>query len=139
MAAILCAVNDSPGASTALGVARELSESLHLRLIVAHVAPGYVLEGGAESLTTAQGRRGGMRLLERLVTSNEVARAEQRVEIGEPAPELARIAREEAATVIILGSRKRGWPRATLQSTIAGELTETAPCPVLVVPPGPRR
>jgi nucleotide-binding universal stress UspA family protein len=139
MAAILCAVNDSPGANAALGVARQLSETLQLRLIVAHVAPGYAVDGGSESVTTAQGRRGGIRLLERLVTENDVGLAEQRVEIGEPAAELARIAREEAATVIILGSRKRGWPRAALQTAIAGELAETAPCPVLVVPPGSRR
>jgi nucleotide-binding universal stress UspA family protein len=139
MATIVCAVDDSPGAAVAVAVAKELAAALDLRLILAHVAHGYRLDSGGESLTGVQGRRGGARLLERLVGEHGLrGGAEQRVEVGDPVEELSRIAREEAAAVMVVGSRTRGL-RRRLQSTLAGELAQTAPCPVLVVPPASRR
>ena len=137
MAAIVCGIDDSPGAIEALRVACALSAGFDARLVLAHVAGGWPA-GADESLTTKQGREGGNRLLERTAREHNPA-AERRVEVGEPAEAIARIAAEEAATLIVLGARRQGWRRPRLRSRLAGDLAATAPCPVVVVPPPARR
>jgi nucleotide-binding universal stress UspA family protein len=140
MGAIICGVDDSPGGAEALRVARDLSNDLEVRLVLAHVAAGYRTADGAEGLTSVQARQGASRLLERLAREHGVKdTADQRVDVGEPAEALARIAAEEAATVIIVGSRRQGRSQRKLLSALAGDLLGTAPCPVVVVPPAARR
>lgn len=137
MAAIVCGIDDSPGAVEALRVASALSAEFDVRLVLAHVSDGWAADAD-ESLTRNQGRQGGSRLLER-ATREYNLEADRRVEVGEPAEALARIAAEEAATLIVVGSRRQGWRPARLRSTLASDLTATAPCPVVVVPPPARR
>jgi nucleotide-binding universal stress UspA family protein len=137
VATIVCGFDDSPGAAEALRVASALSADFDVRLVLAHVAGGWA-PGGDESLTTNQALQGGNRLLDRAALEHH-PRAERRVEVGEPAEALARIAAEEAATVILVGSRRQGRLRPGLHSGLAGELAVTAPCPVVVVPPPSRR
>lgn len=134
MATIVCGIDDSPGAVEAMRVASALSVDLDVRLVLAHVAAGWA--GAEESLTTSQARQGGNRLLERTAREYNL-NAERRVEVGEPAEALARIAAEEAATLIVVGSRRQGRRRPRLRSGLAGDLAATAPCPVVVVPPPP--
>jgi nucleotide-binding universal stress UspA family protein len=136
VAAIVCGIDDSPGALEALRVASELSAQFQARLVVAHIANGWA--GGGESLTANQGRQGGNRLLERAAREQNLD-AERRVEVGEPAEALARIASEEAATLIVVGSRGEGWRRPRLRSRLAADLAASAACPVVVVPPPARR
>jgi nucleotide-binding universal stress UspA family protein len=136
VAAIVCGIDDSPGALEALRVASTLSAQFEARLVLAHISNGWAA-GSDESLTTNQGRQGGNRLLERAAREHHL-NAERRVEVGEPAEALARIASEEAATLIVVGSRRHGWRRPRLRSRLAGDLAATAPCPVVVVPPPPR-
>jgi nucleotide-binding universal stress UspA family protein len=136
MGAIVCGIDGSPGAVEALRVAKSLCANLNVRLVLAHIASGW--ESGAdESLTTNQARLGGNRLIEQAAREHDL-NAERRVEVGEPAEALARIAAEEAATLIVVGSRHQGWRRPTFRSGLAGDLVAAAPCPVVVVPP-PRR
>jgi len=135
--AIVCGINDSPGALEALRVARSLSAQFDARLVLAHVAGGWSAAVD-ESVTTGQARQGGARILERVVRENDV-QAERRVEIGEPAEGLARIASEEAASLIVVGSRHEGRLRPRLRSTLARALAAAAPCPVVIVPPAGRR
>jgi nucleotide-binding universal stress UspA family protein len=137
VATIVCGIDDSPGAAEALRVAQTLSTDLNLRLVLAHVAPDWTA-GADESLTASQARRGGDRLLERAVHEHNLE-AERRVEVGEPAEALAQIAAEEAATLIVVGSRRKGRLRPGLRSGLAGELAASAPCPVVIVPPSLRR
>ena len=137
MATIVCAIDDSPGAIEALRVAGALSAGFDVRLVLAHVASGWPSPGGA-SLTTARALEGGRRLLERAAREHKLE-AEQRVEVGEPADALSRIAAEEGATVIVIGSRRQGRRQPKLRSALARELAATARCPVVVVPPPPRR
>jgi nucleotide-binding universal stress UspA family protein len=132
MASIVCGIDESPGAAEALRVARGLSDRLNLRLVLAHVADGFGAMGG-DSLTTSQARRGGDRLLERLAAGD--GQTERRVEVGDPPAALAQIAAEEAATLIVVGSRRQGRLRPGLRSGLAGELAASAPCPVVIVPP----
>jgi nucleotide-binding universal stress UspA family protein len=133
VAAIVCGIDDSPGALEALRVADALSAQFDARLVLAHIADGWAA-GDDESLTTTQARQGGNRMLER-AASEQGVEAERRVEVGEPAEALARIAFEEAATVIVVGSRREGLLRRRLRSKLADTLAAAAPCPVVIVPP----
>jgi nucleotide-binding universal stress UspA family protein len=137
MPAIVCGINDSPGALEALRVARTLSAQFDARLVLAHVAGGFAAAVD-ESLTTGQARKGGAMILERAAREHDL-QAEHRLEVGEPAEGLARIASEEAASLIVVGSSRQGRLRPRLRSTLAGTLAAAAPCPVVIVPPAGRR
>jgi nucleotide-binding universal stress UspA family protein len=134
----MCGIDDSPGAVEALRVARALSFGFDVRLLLAHVACGGPASGTDGSLTARQAREGGVRLIERTAGVYEFE-AEQRVEVGEPAEALSRIAAEEGATMIVVGSRRQGRRQPKLRSALAADLAATAPCPVVVAPPPPRR
>jgi nucleotide-binding universal stress UspA family protein len=138
VATIVCGIDDSPGAVEAVRVARALSTGFDVRLVLAHVASGWAASGADESLTTTEARQGGTRLLERAAREHGLE-AEQRVEVGEAAEALSRIAAEEGATMIVVGSRRHGRRQPKLRSALARDLAATAPCPVVVVPPPPRR
>jgi nucleotide-binding universal stress UspA family protein len=138
VATIVCGIDDSPGAAEALRVARTLSTELKTRLVLAHVAAAWNVaagwtQGADESVSTSQARQRGDRLLERAAREHNL-QADRRVELGEPAEALAQIAGEEAATLIVLGSRRQGRLRPGLRSGLAGELAASAPCPVVIVP-----
>jgi nucleotide-binding universal stress UspA family protein len=135
MATIVCGIDDSPAAFEALRVASVLSAQVDARLVLAHAAGASSID---KSLTTDQARQGGDRLLERIVREHS-PRAERRVEFGDPSDALARIAAEEAAILLILGSHRQRLLRGRLRRGLARELAATAPCPVVVVPPPARR
>jgi nucleotide-binding universal stress UspA family protein len=139
MQTIMCAVDESAGAVEAIAVAAGLSKGLGLRLVLAHVVDGDRRTHGAD-IGRVQAQRAGQRLLERIVRAHLLESAvDRRAEVGHLASELSRIAGEEAAVVIVVGSRvryRRGHGRL---SRLSEELRTTAPCPVVVVPPPPRR
>ena len=131
-AAIVCAVDDSAGAHTALRVASTVSLRAGLRLVLVHVFVGFgfpAVEDSLSGLALADSRR----LLSRLVGDLELSSVERRVEVGSPAELLPAIADAENAVMIVVGARER---RGKLFSRLGRELAETAHCPVLVVPPG---
>ena len=133
MKTILCAVDESPGAAEAVAVAAGLSKHLGLRLVLAHVVDGYRRTDGVHA------QQGGQRLLERVARTHSLENAaDRRAEIGDRASELSRIAGEEAAVLIVVGSRSQYRRRRSLLSGLSAELRSTAPCPVLIVPPSPR-
>jgi nucleotide-binding universal stress UspA family protein len=137
VATIVCGIDDSPAAFEALRVASVLSAQVDARLVLAHAA-GVSATGADQRLATDQACLGGNRLLERVAREHNPT-AERRVEVGDPTDALARIAAEEAATLIILGSRRQRLLRGRLRRGLAHELAATAPCPVVVVPPLARR
>jgi nucleotide-binding universal stress UspA family protein len=137
---LVCAVTDGEEGADALAVGAELSERLGLRLVLAHAVEGVDgLEDGDESVTMKAGRQGAERRLVRLVGEHGLSdRAERRVVVGEPAAMLGQIAVEEAADLIVVGARARGW-RGRLESRLADELETETPVPVLIAPPRARR
>jgi nucleotide-binding universal stress UspA family protein len=139
MKTIVCAVDESAGAVEALAVASGLSKNLGLRLVLAHVVDGHNQSNGV-AVDSVEAQRAGQRLLERIARTHSLeAAADHRAEVGDRASELSRIAGEEAAVVIVVGSRSRSRRRRTLLSRLSAELRTTAPCPILVVPPPPQR
>jgi nucleotide-binding universal stress UspA family protein len=139
MQAIVCAVDESPGAAEAIAVAAVLSKCLGLRLILAHVVDGYRRTNGVD-MGDVQAHREGQRLLDRVARKHSLeSGADRRAEVGDRASELLRIAGEEAAVVIVVGSRGRYRRGRGRMSRLSVELRSTAPCSVVVVPQRPRR
>jgi nucleotide-binding universal stress UspA family protein len=137
---VLCAITDGEEEQGALEVAAELSDRLDLRLVLAHVAPGIAPIGGDaednESVSMRGGREGAARLVARLAGEHGLAeRAEQRHAVGDPAALLGQIAAEEAADVIVLGARRRGFLRRTLESPLADQLASETSVPIVLAPP----
>jgi nucleotide-binding universal stress UspA family protein len=135
---LVCAVTEDAESADALALSTELSERLGLRLVLAQAVDGMGGDG-RESVTTQAGRQGAERRLARLAEEHGVAdRAERRVAVGEPAALLGQIAAEEAADMIVVGARHRGW-RRRLESRLADALETETPVPVLIAPPRARR
>lgn len=137
---IVCGVTNSDEGHSALELGVKLSQRLGLRLVLAHVAEGLSpLEDHGddnESVSMKGSRRGGELLLARLAREHGVSQtAECRVAVGEPALLVGQIAAEEAADVIVVGSRARRWPGRGLQSELADGLERETPVPVVIAPP----
>jgi nucleotide-binding universal stress UspA family protein len=135
---IVCGVDDTDDGHAALELAVELSERLGARLVLAHVWDGIASLAGdglaSVSMTGTRERAG--RLVARLAAEHGVAdRAELRSAVGAPAALLGQIASEEAADVIVVGSRNRGRLRRGLESRLAGELEAETSVPVVIAPP----
>lgn len=67
------------------------------------------------------------------------AEVEVRVAHGDHAEALARVAAEEGADLVIVGSRAVGFGGRNLRCTLARDLEAATPVPVLVAPPSTRR
>jgi nucleotide-binding universal stress UspA family protein len=140
---LVCGVTDSEDAAGTVELAVELTQRLGMRLVLAHVAEGFAPIGDGveveESVTMKGNRVGAERLLGQLAEEHGVAEtAQRRVAVGSPATLLGQIAAEEAADVILVGSRERGWPRRGLESRLAAQLETETPVPILIAPPRTR-
>jgi nucleotide-binding universal stress UspA family protein len=76
------------------------------------------------------------RLIENIVDERQLSEVDERVEFGVPAEQLAEIADQEEAELIVVGSRGPGSFKAAFLGRVSHELLGLARCPVLVVPPG---
>lgn len=138
---LVCAVTDGAETEDAVAQAAEVSERLGLRLVLAHVADGIGADGngGDESVTMKADRKAAERRLAEVVRDHDLdPGAERRVAVGDAATLLGQIATEEAADVIVVGARARGWGRG-LESRLARQLETETPVPVLIAPPRARR
>lgn len=138
---LVCAVMDGAENDDAVARAVAVSERLGLRLVLAHVVDGIAALGhGDESVTIRGDRQTAERELAQLAQDHQVEdTAERRVAVGDPAALLGQIASEEAADVIVIGTRTRSWGRRSLDSRLAEELETETPVPVLIAPPRARR
>ncbi len=139
---LVCGVTEGAESNDALALGAELSERLGLRLVLAHAVEGIAGMGdadGNESVTIKANRQRAERRLARLADEHGVAdRAERRVAVGDPAGVLGQIAADEAADVIVVGARTRGW-RRRLDSRLADELETETETPVLIAAPRAHR
>jgi nucleotide-binding universal stress UspA family protein len=141
---LVCGLTDREDAVGTVELAVELTERLGMRLVLAHVAEGFapIADGvdAEESATMQANRAGAERLLGQLAAEHGVAETAQcRTAVGQPATLLGQIAAEEAADIILVGSRERGWPRRGLESRLAAQLEAETPVPILIAPPRLRR
>jgi nucleotide-binding universal stress UspA family protein len=141
---LVCAVTDGAENDDAVAQAVAVSERLGLRLVLAHVVDGIAPlgngNGDGETITMKGDRKTAERRLEELARDHDLDQsAERRVAVGDPATLLGQIASEEAADVIVVGARTRGWGRRGLESPLAQDLETETPVPVLIAPPRKRR
>lgn len=135
---IVCGVTDNAEGRDALELAADLSRRLGLRLVLAHVADVVpsLADDGPDSVRIDGRHVDAARLLARLAAEHGVAdRADQRSAVGDPAALLGQIAMEEAADLIVVGSRPRGRLRRGLESRLADQLETETSLPVLIAPP----
>ena len=143
---LVCGLTDGEDAVGTVELAVELTQRLGMRLVLAHVAEGFAPRADGveieESVTMKGSRVGAERLLGQLAAEHGVAEtAQRRIAVGQPATLLGQIAAEEAADVILVGSRERGWPptsRRGLESRLAAQLEAETPVPILIAPPRTR-
>lgn len=140
---LVCAVTEDAENDDAVALAKTVSERLGLRLVLVHVVDGIsaLRNGdGGESLTMKGDRQAAERRLDELAREHGVADSSDcLVGVGEPATLVGKIATEEAADIIVVGARERGWGRRRFESRLAQELEAETPVPVLIAPPRRRR
>jgi nucleotide-binding universal stress UspA family protein len=140
---LVCGLTDGEDAAGTVELAVELTQRLGMRLVLAHVAQGFAPRANGvdveESVTMKGDRVGAERLVGRLAAEHGVAETAQcRIAVGQPATLLGQIAAEEAADLILVGSRQRGWPRRGLESRLAAQLETETSVPILIAPPRTR-
>ena len=140
---LVCGLTGGEEAAGTVELAVELTQRLGMRLVLAHVTQGFAPRANGvdveESVTMKGDRVGAERLLGRLAAEHGVAEtAQRRIAVGQPATLLGQIAAEEAADLILVGSRQRGWPRRGLESRLAAQLETETPVPILIAPPRTR-
>jgi nucleotide-binding universal stress UspA family protein len=140
---LICVVTEGAENDDAVAQAVAISERLDLRLVLTHVVDGISLGNGTgngeESITMKGDRTAAERRLAELARDHGIDEgAGRRVAVGDSATLLGQIASEEAADVIVVGARTRGWGRRGLESRLAQELETETPVPVLIAPPRTR-
>jgi nucleotide-binding universal stress UspA family protein len=133
---IVWATDGSENADRALSVAQTLTRESGASLVVAHIVQRYATKAGLavyadEDQVEAK--------LERVVQelSGEGLNASLKIvnHIGpQPAHEIADLAREVGADLIVVGTRGHAAPSGLLLGSVTLRLLHVAPCPVLVVP-----
>jgi nucleotide-binding universal stress UspA family protein len=121
---IVCGVTDTPEARAAAQLAAALAARLGLRLVLVHV----VCDEQPHAQSAIEG-----------VVREVGSDVELRVVSGNRADGLARVAADEGADAIVVGSRPRGARGRQLGCTLARELEAATDVPVLIAPPATRR
>jgi nucleotide-binding universal stress UspA family protein len=126
----------------AFRLACELARDRRCRLMVLHVVPPP--ESHGEEVARRQGSgyyHDVRRLLERVRPDDAELAVEHRLEDGPPADTILRVAREEGADLIVLGTLGRTGLTRLVLGSVAEQVVRQAPCPVLTanaqVPNGP--
>ena len=140
---ILCPVDFSDASRGALRFAATIAEHFYARLVVAHVEDSLIARPVADALYgQGESERQIEQELRRFVTDTFQGRqptlAELHLEVatGKPAFEILRLAFEEKADLIVMGTHGRtGLPKIVFGSTTERVLRETF-VPILVTPAG---
>ncbi|MFI7679261.1 universal stress protein [Actinophytocola sp. NPDC049390] len=124
MKTVICGIDGSPGARSALRVAAVLAERMSARLVAVHVR-----DRSADGAETAE--RTAVAIIADEVPGSD---AQARGATGDVAERLAAIAESENALMIVVGARRRGRSRAFLRARSAVGLVGLTDVPVLVTP-----
>jgi nucleotide-binding universal stress UspA family protein len=131
---IVCGIDGSPEARSALRVAMRLADAHSLRVVALHVAEA--LGDDPELADRLRARGNAERLLANVLYDEQsLGRVDWRAEVGNVAEQLAAVAADEQALLIILGLRSKGKARPLLRSRLADEMVARSSIPVVAVPP----
>ena len=137
---IVCGVTGAPEGRAAAQLAAAVANRLGLRLVLVHV----VAAAGSHPSEAAPEHE---HLLDDDVVESaldaialdHVGDVETRIVVGNRVDALVRVAAEEGADVIVVGSRPRGARGRQLRCSLARELEAAQSVPVLIAPPATRK
>ena len=103
------------------------------RVVVLHVYPPPEVLGEVVAEPPDAGREELRRVLERVRPTGPGVPVEHRLEQGEAAETIVRLAREYGCDLIVMGTHGRTGLRRLLMGSVAEEVMRAAPCPVLTI------
>jgi nucleotide-binding universal stress UspA family protein len=131
---ILFPTDFSTASDAALRHAEAIAKSSHAKLLIVHVEEPPLAYGGGElyyGLPEPDSERiRGM--LEGVRPSDPAVPFEHRLTMGDPASEVVRLAEEEGAEMIVMGTHGRTGLTRLLMGSVAELIVRRAACPVLV-------
>jgi nucleotide-binding universal stress UspA family protein len=140
---IICAVDDSDGARSAMKVARNLASQFEAALVLVHaerptVVPGVSAAVGGQQRLREVEIRDAQKLLVWLAKEEGLDDVEFRASIGDAADIVTGVARELEAAFVVIGSHGRRGLRSAVLGSVSHAVATSAPCPVVIVPPSAR-
>jgi nucleotide-binding universal stress UspA family protein len=140
-AIMVCGVDHSPGARTAVDIAIDLAGRFGARLVLVHAVPlprpsREVGVAQSSSLVTVERmHEAGVSLLDEIAADvhdgPEIARE---VRIGGAAEVIGAVATDAGAECVVVGSRGLGRVGAVILGSVSLSLAARGPCPTLIVP-----
>jgi universal stress protein A len=132
--AILHPTDFSSVSTYALSLACSLARDHGSRLIVLHVAELPLIGPGGGLTPPPGGDRAALahKLREIQPMGNRIP-VDYRLEEGDPAAEIQRVARQTQCDLIVMGSHGRTGLTRLLMGSVAEQVVRKAPCPVMVV------
>ncbi len=124
----------STASDAALVHAEALARQQAARLLIVHVEEPPLAYGGGElyyGLPEPNSER-ILKMLEDVRPSDPSVPFAHRLTMGDPAGEIVRIAADENAEMIVLGTHGRTGMTRLLMGSVAESIVRRAPCPVLV-------
>ena len=117
------------------GLAGALARDYGARLLILHVAqfPPVFTGEGMVPVSEDELRAEGAARLNALPAPRGDVRAERRLEVGDPATEVLRVAAELPADLIVMGTHGRTGLGRLLLGSVAEQVMRRAACPVLTV------
>jgi nucleotide-binding universal stress UspA family protein len=131
---ILVPTDFSTASDAALPHAEALAKQKSASLLILHVEEPPLAYGAGElyyGLPEPSSER-ILKMLEEVKPSDPTVSYTHRLTMGDPAGEIVRIAAEEGADMIVLGTHGRSGMSRMLMGSVAEAVVRRAPCPVLV-------
>lgn len=134
MATILFPTDFSHASDSALEHAEAIAKQRHARLVILHVEEPPLAYGGGElyyGLPEPSSER-IMGMLEEVRPRDASVAFVHMLTMGDPAAEIVRVAEEEKADMIVLGTHGRTGMSRLLMGSVAEAVVRRSPAPVLV-------
>lgn len=134
MATILFPTDFSHASDAALQHAEAIARQQQARLVILHVEEPPLAYGGGElyyGLPEPSSER-IMKMLEDVQPKDSSIAFVHKLTMGDPASEIVRIAEDEKADMIVLGTHGRTGMSRLLMGSVAEGVVRRSPCPVLV-------
>jgi nucleotide-binding universal stress UspA family protein len=133
---IVCATDGSENANRALDAAKALARENDASLVLVHIVERYATKGGLAVYPDEEQLAAKLEQLTKELCA-EGLKATLRIvdHVGpQPAHEIADVAREEGADLLVVGTRGHGALTGLVLGSVALRLLHVAPCPILAVP-----
>ena len=129
---ILFPTDFSHTGDAALEMATSLAKESNATLIIAHIEePPIAYHGGWYYGVPEPSRDQVLSMLHKVKPTDEQVAHEYRLESGDPAEAVVRLAKEEGVDLIVLGTHGRTGVSRVLMGSVAEEIVRKAECPVL--------